>query len=243
MLCRGDAKATFGSGTSVLLNIGRDLELPTCGAVAALAWVLDGQPTYAWEGLINYSAATIAWLRDQLQLIDSPADTEQIAAEVANTEGVYLVPAFAGLSAPHWRPDAKAAIVGMTAFTRRAHVVRAALESIAFQVHDVLEMLATSGVRPGSLCVDGGPTRNALLMQMVADIGQMELVSTSIPESSALGAAMAGLLGLGQVSSLEALADLPRERTTYVPRMSEQSAAALRAGWQAAVESVLSARI
>lgn len=234
----GDAKATFGSGTSVLLNIG-ELQMPDCGAVAALAWVVDGKPTYAWEGLINYSAATIAWLRDQLGLIDSPDQAEQLAQSVDSSEGVYLVPAFSGLSAPYWRPDARAAIVGMTAYTGRAHLVRAALESIALQVRDVVEMLAQSGVRPTSLCVDGGPTRNQLLMQMVADIAQVNLVSASSPNFSALGAAMAGMLGLGMVDSMEQLRQLPRDVTVYKPRIESDRLGRLVDGWHAAVESVL----
>lgn len=234
----GDAKATFGTGTSVLLNIG-DLQMPDCGAVAALAWVVNGKPTYAWEGLINYSAATIAWLRDQLGLIESPEQAEQLARMVDGSGGVYLVPAFSGLSAPYWQPDARAAIVGMTAYTGREHLCRAALESIAFQVRDVVEMLAESGVRPASLCVDGGPTRNQLLMQMVADIAQVELVSASSPHFSALGAAMACMLGLGMVDSMESLRQLPRDATVFKPQMKSDQLSKLVDGWHVAVERVL----
>jgi glycerol kinase len=123
----GAAKATFGTGTSVLLNIGDQFRLSGRGAVTALAWVWHGRPTYALEGLINYSSATISWLKDQLGLIRDAAETEALARAVEDTGGVYFVPAFAGLSAPYWNPDARAAIVGMTAFTRKEHVVRAAL--------------------------------------------------------------------------------------------------------------------
>lgn len=235
----GDAKATFGTGTSVLLNIGSELQLPDSGAVVALAWVIDGKPTYAWEGLINYSAATIAWLKDQLGLIDSAEQTERLASSVESSEGVYLVPAFSGLGAPHWRPEARAAIVGMTAYTRREHVVRAALESIAYQVNDVIEMLTTSGVRPSTLCVDGGPTRNALLMQMVADIAQIELTATSAANSSAIGAAMAGMLGLGLVDSVSQLAALPRETSNYSPRLELSRVEGMREGWRKAVSRVV----
>lgn len=234
----GDAKATFGSGTSVLLNIG-GLQMPNCGAVAALAWVVDGKPTYAWEGLINYSAATIAWLQNQLGLFDSPDEAEQLARKVDSSEGVYLVPAFAGLSAPYWQPNARAAIVGMTAYTGREHLVRAALESIALQVRDVVEMLAMSGVRPTSLCVDGGPTRNRLLMQMVADIAEVKLISASSPNFSALGAAMAGMLGLGMAESMNSLSELPRDVTLFEPQMKSERLGNLVDGWHSAVRRVL----
>jgi glycerol kinase len=139
----GMAKATFGTGTSVLLNVGDTFRCPERGAVTALAWVWRGKPTYAFEGLINFSAATISWLKDQLGLIQSAAEVGPLAAAVEDNGGVYLVPAFAGLSAPYWSPDARAAIVGLSAFTRREHVVRAGEESIAYQVRDVLDMMRT----------------------------------------------------------------------------------------------------
>lgn len=235
----GDAKATFGTGTSVLLNIGNQLKLPENGAVAALAWVHQGTPTYAWEGLINYSAATIAWLRDQLGLIDSAAESETLAASVEDCGGVYLVPAFSGLGAPHWRPDARAAIVGMTAYTNRAHISRAALESIAFQISDVLALLEASGVCPDRLNVDGGPTRNSLLMQLVADIVQLEIHVSEAPESSALGAATAGMIGLGLVPSLTDLKQQKLSQHTFQPCRPQSEADQLRMGWQQAVQRVL----
>lgn len=235
----GDAKATFGTGTSVLLNIGSELKAPEGGAVAALAWVHGGHATYAWEGLINYSAATIAWLKDQLRLITSAAESEDLASAVEDSGGVYLVPAFSGLSAPHWRPDARAAIVGMTAYTQREHVVRAALESIAFQVGDVLEMMRASGVAPRALNADGGPTRNSLLMQMVADFTRLEITVSDTPESSALGAAMAGLVGLGVVDSIEGLRELPRPTRAFKPELPADEADRLISGWRDAVRRVL----
>src|SRR3990172_1977092 len=204
-------KAPFGSGTSVLLNVGSQFKLSGQGAVSALAWVWQGRPTYALEGIINYSSATIAWLKDQLGLIGDAAETEALARAVEDNGGVYLVPAFSGLSAPYWNPDARAAIVGMTAHTRREHIVRAALEAIAYQIRDVLEMMrADAGVVPQVLHADGGPTRNEFLMQFTADIAGLELVVSDGPESSALGAALAGRLGLGAVQSLPDLAAMPR---------------------------------
>jgi glycerol kinase len=236
----GMAKATFGTGTSLLLNIGNQPITAGKGAVTALAWVWQGQPTYALEGIINYSSATVAWLKDQLGLIRDASETETLARAVEDNGGVYLVPAFAGLSAPHWSPEARAAIVGMTAFTRREHIVRAALESIAYQIRDVLDMMrADAGVRPQVLFADGGPTRNEFLMQFTADIAGVELVVSEVPESSALGAAMAGMLGLGLRGSLSDLAALPRETRTYRPQMKAEEVQRNYSGWHAAVKRVL----
>ncbi|MCA9237172.1 MAG: glycerol kinase GlpK [Planctomycetales bacterium] len=235
----GQGKATFGTGTSVMLNVGHEPLPSTPSAVLALAWVLDGQPTYAYEGLINYSAATIAWVRDQLGLIADVGESETLAREVADNGGVYLVPAFAGLSAPHWRPDARAAIVGMSGHTSRAHLVRAALESIAYQLRDVLDALrAESGVAPQTLAVDGGPTRNAFLMQFIADLTRVELRVADAPESSALGAAQAGMIALGLRTAAE-LAREARSSVSYAPQMPAAEADALYAGWQQAVQRVL----
>jgi glycerol kinase len=236
----GQAKATFGTGTSVMLNVGHELRLGKAGGVAALAWVQSGQPTYALEGLINYSSATIAWLKDQLGLITSAAETESLAAAVSDNGGVYLVPAFSGLSAPYWSNTARAAIVGLTAFSKKEHIVRAALESIAYQIRDCLTMLGEdAGVTPSQLHADGGPTRNTFLMQFVADMTQLKIVVSDVPESSALGACLSAQLGLGEVNSLEQLAAQPRSLTEYAPRMAPAAAEALYSGWKAAVQRVL----
>jgi len=150
------------------------------------------------------------------------------------------VPAFAGLSAPYWSSDARAAIVGMASFTRKEHIVRAALESIAYQIRDVLEMItAESRASPKIVHADGGPTRNEFLMQFVADITGLELVVADVAEASALGAAMAGMLGLRLADSLDELASLPRETRSYKPQMPAEHADRLYAGWKAAVKRVL----
>lgn len=235
----GMGKATFGTGTSVMVNVGHQPNLSLQGAVLALAWVINGQPTYALEGLINYSSATIAWLKDQLGLIADAAESETLAKDVKDNGGVYLVPAFAGLSAPHWNTDARAAILGMSGHTTKAHIVRAALESISYQIRDVLDMTrAESGITPKLMQADGGPTRNEFLMQFTADITQLPWNVSSVAESSALGASLAGLLGLGQ-ATWEALANLPRKDRKYVPRMSSRQADSLHHEWQSAVKRVL----
>jgi glycerol kinase len=236
----GTAKATFGTGTSVLLNIGGKFNPSKRGMITALAWVLDGQPTYAFEGIINFSAATIEWLKNQLGLIQSAGEVEKLASSVANSGGVYLVPAFAGLSAPYWSPDARAAIVGMTAHTRKEHIVRAAEESIAYQIRDVLDMMrADARIKSQLLHADGGPTRDQFLMQFTADLTGTELKVSEVAESSAWGAAMNGLLGLGICKSLDELAKLPRKQKTFRPRMKPAEAKRLHAGWRAAVKRVL----
>ena len=236
----GTAKATFGTGTSVLLNIGSRFRPAAKNSVTALAWVLRGKPTYASEGIINFSAATIAWLQNQLGLIGGADEVEKLAARVEGNGGVYLVPAFAGLSAPYWSPDARAAILGMSGHTRKEHVVRAALESIAYQVRDVLDMMrADARLNLQSLRADGGPTRNKFLMQFTADITRTELRVSEVAESSAWGAAMNGLLGLGVHSSVAAFAKSGRNAIVYRRRMNVVAAKKLHDGWLAAVKRIL----
>ena len=236
----GMAKATFGTGTSVLLNIGDTFRCPERGAVAALAWVWRGKPTYAFEGLINFSAATITWLKDQLGLIQTSAEVGVLAAKVEDNGGVYLVPAFAGLSAPYWSPNARAAIVGLSAFTRREHIVRAAEEAIAYQIRDVLDMMRSdTNLVLENLHADGGPTRDGFLMQFTSDLTGVELIVSEVSESSAWGAAMAGMLGLGLYNSLEGLGALPRQTRSYRPKMDAAKARQLHDGWLAAVRRVL----
>ena len=236
----GMAKATFGTGTSVMLNVGGRLRVSETGAVTALAWVGQGSPTYAFEGIINFSAATIEWLKNQLGLIQSVAEVERLATSIPDNGGVYLVPAFAGLSAPYWSPQARAAVVGMTAHTRKEHIVRAALESIAYQIRDVLDMMRTdAGLKLKNLHADGGPTKNKFLMQFTADLTRMEIKAAEVAESSAWGAAMNGLLGLGHCKSLDQLAKLPRQQTIFRPRMTPAEAKKLHAGWLAAVKRTL----
>jgi glycerol kinase len=236
----GSAKATFGMGTSVLLNIGDKLRVSQKGAVTALAWVYQGKPTYAFEGLINFSAATIEWLKNQLGLIQSVAEVEKLGLSVQDNGGVYLVPAFAGLSAPYWSPEARAAIVGMTAHTNKAHIVRAAQEAISYQIRDVLDMMrADAKVKLQSLHADGGPTRNKFLMQFTADLTRTEIKVAEVAESSAWGAAMNGLLGLGICKSFRDLEKLPRPQTTFRPKMISANANRLLDGWHRAVKRTL----
>jgi glycerol kinase len=236
----GGAKVTFGTGSSVLLNIGHEKRLSAHGIVTALGWVLHSKPTYAFEGIINFTGATISWLRDQLQLIADPAETEPLARSVSDSGGVYFIPAFVGLSAPYWRADARAAILGMTPSTTRAHIVRAALESIGYIVTDVLRAMGEdAGIKLGMVHADGGAVRNAFLMQFVADLNQLKVRAAQTPDLSALGAVFNGCLGLKIHNSLEDLEKLPIGYLEYTASMDPVQASYLFTGWRKAVRQVL----
>lgn len=236
----GTAKVTFGTGSSVLLNIGSTPRFSEKGVVTSLAWVLQGVPTYAFEGIIISSAATLAWLQNQLGLVRDVGEIEALAASLPDCDGVYLVPAFSGLGLPHWAPTARAAIVGLTAHSDRRHVARAALESMAYQLRDALAAMQAEGaVTLRELHGDGGPTANRLLMQFTADIAEVELRVAVAPDCSALGAAFAGMLGLGIHGSLAAIAAIPREDVVYRPSLSPELVRGRCEGWHRAVRQVL----
>ena len=237
----GMAKVTFGTGSSVLLNIGDQILNSESGIVTTIGWVYQGQPVYAFEGIINFTGATVAWLRDQLGLFPSSAESEHMAQAVPDNGGVYLVPAFVGLSAPYWRADAKGAIVGLTPAATRNHVARAALEAIAYRVRDVLGLMAQdAGIKLEHVHGDGGAVSNRFLMQFVADITRATVRAATLPELSALGAVLAGMLGMGAHASLTELDALPQSFEDYTPTMSVQQAEEYYAGWLAAVRQVLS---
>ncbi len=236
----GMAKVTFGTGSSVLLNIGTKPRPSGRGIVTALAWKLGNEATYAFEGIIISSAATLAWLRDQLGLIADLAEVERLAASVPDCQGVHLIPAFSGLGLPHWRPDVRAAITGLSAHSDRRHVIRAALESMAYQLCDALEaMRGEAGLPLRGLAADGGPTANRLLMQFTADLAEVELRVSPVADGSALGVALAGLLGLGVCSSLKDVTALPYRDMVYRPTMPPAMARGLHAGWRQAVSQLL----
>ena len=239
----GDAKVTFGTGSSCLLNVGAARPAGGEGIVTALGWVLDrdeqGARCYALEGIINCTGATVSWLTDQLELLKTPVESEELARSVNDNGGVYLVPAFVGLSAPYWHADARAAIVGLTPHSTKRHVARAALESIAYQVADCLELMArTSSVTLARMHADGGMVANSFLMQFVSDMTRLQVRASSEPEVSALGAAFAGGLGVGLYESLAEVAALPRQATEYAPQMEAELVEENHQGWQRAVARV-----
>lgn len=236
----GSAKVTFGTGSSILLNVGEQLQFAGQGIVSTIGWVLNGKPTYAFEGIINFTGATIAWLKDQLKLIDHAQETEALATAVPDNGGVYVVPAFVGLSAPYWAPNSRAAILGLSPHSDKRHVVRAALESIAYQVKDVLDLMSAATNLP--LCfvsADGGMVNNKFLMQFVADVTRLDVRASTLPELSALGAVLCGAIGTGQYQSLEELEKLPHGFTQYRPTEDQQTPQANYAGWKKAVQRVL----
>lgn len=236
----GAAKVTFGTGSSLLLNIGAQPRFSSQGVLTALAWSHAGVPTYAFEGIIISSASTLTWLRDQLKLAPDVPALERMAKDVAGNGGVHLVPAFTGLGLPHWRSEARAAITGLSSHSDARHVARAAFESIAFQIRDALEaMRAEAGVPLAALHGDGGPTASAFLMQLAADLCGAELRVAAQSDCSPLGAVRAGQLGLGVFRDLAEIDGLPREETVYRPALSPDRVAALHAGWSGALRQAL----
>jgi glycerol kinase len=222
-----------------MLNIGREPQFSTRGVLTALAWVHDGVPTYAFEGIIISSASTLTWLRDRLGLAGDVPQMEKLAQEVSDNGGVYFVPAFTGLGLPHWQPAARAAISGLSSHSDRRHIARAAFESVAYQIRDALDaMRADAGVPLGTLQGDGGPTASAFLMQFTADLTGAELRVATMPDCSPLGAMLAGQLGLGRRSMAD-LASMPHEKIVYQPSSETEQIRSLYAGWQNAVCQVV----
>lgn len=198
--CRSDGmtKVTYGTGSSIMMNIGYTPILSSNGLVTSLAWGINGRPEYVLEGNLNYTGAVISWLKDNVKLIESASETEALANEANKEDGLYLIPAFTGLGAPYWDSNARAAIVGMDRTTGKAELVRAALESIAYQIADIVKaMERDSQKKIGVLRVDGGPTRNKYLMQFQSDIAGSEVAISRIEELSGTGAAFMAGMALG----------------------------------------------
>lgn len=232
----GMGKATYGTGSSIMINIGeKPLQAPK-GLVTSVAFAAFGKTYYAFEGNIHCTGATIKWLQDDLKLIQSAAETEELATSVKSTDGVYFVPAFAGLGAPWWDNDAKALICGMNRGTNKAHIVRAALESIAYQVKDLINLIKSSGVAISELRVDGGPVKNNFLMQFQADMLQTKINRSSIEEASALGAVLMSGFALGTWKDLSELNSLRKLGFIFEPEMNLDDTDKLYAGWKIAVK-------
>ncbi len=233
----GQAKNTYGTGCFLLMNTGETPVFSHSGLVTTVAWGLDGRVNYALEGSIFVAGAAIQWLRDEMRLIESAADSEYHAGKVSDTAGCYVVPAFTGLGAPHWDQYARGAIVGLTRGVNKNHIIRATLESIAYQVSDVLDaMRADSGIALTSLKVDGGASANNVLMQLQADILQAAVNRPVCVETTALGAAyLAGL----EVRFWEGLEDIRRNWVvdrSFAPAISRQERDVKLQGWHRAVE-------
>jgi len=233
----GSVKTTYGTGCFALLHTGATPQPSERGLLTTTACSTDGQPRYALEGSVFTGGAVVRWLRDRLGLIRTAEEVEPLAASVPDTGGVFLVPAFTGLGAPHWDPHARGAIVGLTLGTGAGHVARAALEGIAFQVADLLdELAADAGAAPAELRVDGGAARNDLLMQFQADVAGLPVVRPAVIESTALGAACLAGLAVGYWQGVEELAANWRAERRFEPALPEDRVAGLRAAWARAVE-------
>ncbi|WP_119677670.1 glycerol kinase GlpK [Indioceanicola profundi] len=240
----GMIKSTYGTGCFALLNIGAEPVLSGHRLLTTLAYRFDGVPTFAIEGSIFVAGAAIQWLRDGLRIISDAPSSERLAADARGTGGVYMVPAFTGLGAPYWDPDARGALTGLTRDTGVAEVVRAALEAVAYQTRDLMEAMRadadclSGGLTPHTLRVDGGMAENDWLMQFLADMLGVPVERPAVTETTALGAAFLAGLHAGLYSGRTALAEAWRLDRRFEPRLDERERAALYAGWQDAVRRV-----
>ena len=226
---RGMVKTTYGTGSSIMMNIGNTPVFSDLGVVTSLAWSMNGKAEYVLEGNINYTGAVISWLKDDLKLIANPNETQTLAEQANPQDTTYLVPAFSGLGAPHWDSNAKATITGMTRLTGKNEVVRAALESIAYQITDVVRAMSqTSGIDIPELRVDGGPTHNGYLMQFQSDLLNIPVLIPDTDELSGIGAAyMSGLsVGLYDEKVFSVL-----RRRQFAPKMADDMREEKYAGW------------
>lgn len=233
----GEAKNTYGTGCFLLMNTGERPVFSKNGLVTTIAWGLDGKVTYALEGSIFVAGAAIQWLRDEMRLIDSSPDTEYLASKVSDTNGCYLVPAFTGLGAPHWDPYARGTIVGLTRGVNKCHIIRATLESLAYQTNDVLRaMEADSGIHLSALKVDGGACANNVLMQIQSDIIQAPVNRPVCVETTAAGAAYLAGLAVGYWENKEDVLKNWAIDRVFTPEIPEEQRDKMVRGWNRAVK-------
>ena len=233
---KGMIKATYGTGSSIMMNIGETPVFSDAGIVTSLAWSMGGKVNYVLENNINYTGAVITWLKDDLKLITSPAETGELAKAANPSDTTYFVPAFSGLGAPYWDSEAKASISGMTRVTGKNEVVRAAVDSIAYQIADAVRLMGEAcGTPIGELRVDGGPTRNDYLMQLQSDLTAIPVRIPDSEELSGIGAAYAA--GLAQGIFDESVFSV-LNRVSYEPKMDSETREQKLAGWKDAVAKV-----
>lgn len=232
----GEAKNTYGTGGFLLMNTGESPVFSDNGLLTTIAWGLDGRINYALEGSIFVAGAAIQWLRDEMRLIDSAEDSEYMAGKVEDTNGCYVVPAFTGLGAPHWDPYARGTIVGITRGVNKYHIIRATLESLAYQVNDVLKaMEADSGITLSALKVDGGASANNFLMQVQADLSGAPVNRPKCVETTAMGAAYLAGLAAGFWSSQEEIREKWASDRVFTPQISAEQREEKLKGWKRAV--------
>ena len=237
---KGMAKATYGTGSSIMMNIGKKPLKSPQGLVTSIGFGCQDEIDYVFEGNIHCTGDTINWLVKDLELITNARESETLALSVEDNNGVYLVPAFVGLGAPYWDNAARASISGMSRNTKKAHVVRAALEAIAYQVKDLLDLMTQeAGIELSEIRVDGGPTKNNFLMQFQSDLLDSSVVVNDVEEASALGVALAGGLGIGFWKNLDELGHLISTKKRFTSKMPDEVRKKLYDGWMKAVHSVI----
>lgn len=235
----GDVKNTYGTGAFLLINTGEEPVSSTSGLLTTIAWGIGGKVTYALEGSVFIAGAVVKWLRDELCIVSSAAETESLARSVDDNGGVYLVPAFVGLGAPYWDSEARGTITGLTRASGRAYIVRAALESIAYQTCDVLAAMEKDTGRLNRIKADGGASANNFLMQFQADISARNVIRPGIIESTALGACFLAGLGCGYFADTDSLQGLAGGYLTFTPRMTLERREELLKEWHHAVERTM----
>ena len=234
----GMAKNTYGTGCFMLMNTGTKPAKSEHGMLTTIAWGIDGKVEYALEGSVFVAGSAIQWLRDGLKMIDSAPQSEELAQTVSDSDGVYVVPAFVGLGAPYWKPDAKGAVFGLTRGTTKAHFVRATLDSLAYQSTDIIRaMMLDSGIELQKLKVDGGAVKNNLLMQFQSDILGVPVERPVVSETTALGAAYLAGLAAGFWKSREELSDNYQVDCVFEPSISQEQREQLLSGWEKAVRA------
>ncbi|WP_321345425.1 glycerol kinase GlpK [uncultured Draconibacterium sp.] len=233
----GMGKATYGTGSSIMMNIGEKPAPSPEGLVTSIGYGLDKKIFYVYEGNIHSTGDTINWLKNDLELIQDASETEELALSVDDNNGVYFVPAFVGLGAPYWDNSARACLSGMARNTKKAHVVRAVLESIAYQVKDLISLMEEKGeIQLQELRVDGGPTKNSFLMQFQSDMLERTVVRSEIEEVSALGATFMAGIATGFWKDLDEISSLRESAVIYNSNMEDEKRDALYSGWKKAVE-------
>ena len=236
----GDIKSTYGTGCFVILNTGTDCISSKNRLLSTVCYRLNGQTTYALEGSIFIAGAAVQWLRDGIQIIKEAAETEAMCAGLDSNKGVYLVPAFTGLGAPHWNPEARGAIFGLTRDTGRAEIARATVESVVYQTHDLFKAMAEDGVTPSSLRVDGGMVHNSWMVQHLSSVLNIPVDRPKVLETTALGAAYLAGLQAGLYKTLQDVRENWQGEKHFEPKMDDEARKGLLEGWNTAVGKVLS---
>lgn len=237
---KGSGKVTYGTGSSVMVNIGEEPQAAPEGLVTSVGFSAFGKVYYGFEGNIYSTGATLKWIADQLQLVGHPSEMEALATSVEDNGGVYIVPAFSGLGAPWWQSDVKGAVFGLTFATTKAHFLRAALESIAYQIKDLIDVMArATGGKLNEICADGGPTKNKFLMQFQADMLDTPVVCTEVDDASAFGAVIMNGFARGLWKSFDEVTGLRKVTDVYQPHPSPLTSH-LYEGWRHAVKQLIS---